>query len=214
MAGAGRMLPAGPCAVRVYLKAEPVCADGVARGPAQDDTPKPTNRNVFLYNSPSATFFVSQYGGFGQDDITVSLKVARPRKTWLGPSRLRMHVPSRCRTLLFCMPCVCAVVRAYEGAVANSSPPGRQPSAAVHIAVVCGTDQQVTAVMLSGAAWSAQANALADKLIKAGENFVSGLFFTAGYDPPFRLTGAAACWLAVPVLTMHCPLKSWPLFCK
>jgi len=35
----------------------------------------------------------------------------------------------------------------------------------------------------------AQANALADKLTKAGENFVEGLFFTAGYDPPFRLTG-------------------------
>ena len=38
---------------------------------------------------------------------------------------------------------------------------------------------------------AAQANALADKLIKAGENFVAGLFFTAGYDPPFRLTGAS-----------------------
>ena len=37
---------------------------------------------------------------------------------------------------------------------------------------------------------AAQANALADKLTKAGENFVGGLFFTAGYDPPFRLTGA------------------------
>ena len=37
---------------------------------------------------------------------------------------------------------------------------------------------------------AAQANALADKLTKAGENFVAGLFFTAGYDPPFRLTGA------------------------
>ena len=38
---------------------------------------------------------------------------------------------------------------------------------------------------------AAQANALADKLTKAGENFVAGLFFTAGYDPPFRLTGAS-----------------------
>ncbi len=46
--------------------------------PAQDDTPEPTNRAVYLHDTPSATFFVSQYGGFGQDDITVSLKVARP----------------------------------------------------------------------------------------------------------------------------------------
>ena len=38
---------------------------------------------------------------------------------------------------------------------------------------------------------AAQANTLADKLTKAGENFVAGLFFTAGYDPPFRLTGAS-----------------------
>ncbi|KAK9841012.1 hypothetical protein WJX81_005306 [Elliptochloris bilobata] len=73
----------------------------------QEDTPKPTNPAVFLHDTPSATFFVSQYGGFGQDDITISLK----------------------------------------------------------------------------------ANALADKLTTAGENFVEGLFFTAGYDPPFRLTG-------------------------
>ena len=43
---------------------------------AQDDTPVPTNRAVYLLDTPSATFFVSQYGGFGQDDITVSLKVA------------------------------------------------------------------------------------------------------------------------------------------
>jgi hypothetical protein len=43
---------------------------------------------------------------------------------------------------------------------------------------------------MTGAVCIEQANALADKLTKAGENFVSGLFFTAGYDPPFRLTGA------------------------
>ena len=41
----------------------------------QDDTPKPTNPDVYIHGTPSATFFVSQYAGFGQDDITVSLKV-------------------------------------------------------------------------------------------------------------------------------------------
>lgn len=42
---------------------------------AQEDTPEPTNSDVFLHETPSGTFFVSQYAGFGQDDITVSLKV-------------------------------------------------------------------------------------------------------------------------------------------
>ena len=41
----------------------------------QGDTPKPTNPDVYIHGTPSATFFVSQYAGFGQDDITVSLKV-------------------------------------------------------------------------------------------------------------------------------------------
>ena len=41
----------------------------------QDDTPKPTNPDVYIHGTASATFFVSQYAGFGQDDITVSLKV-------------------------------------------------------------------------------------------------------------------------------------------
>lgn len=70
----------------------------------QDNTPKPT-KEVFLQSTPAATFFVSQYGGFGVDDITVSTKAA----------------------------------------------------------------------------------ALASKLKAKGEDFVEGLFFTAGYDPPFRL---------------------------
>lgn len=43
----------------------------------QEDTPKPTSKDVYIHTTPSATFFVSQYGGFGMDDITVS-KHVRP----------------------------------------------------------------------------------------------------------------------------------------
>ncbi|EIE22365.1 SOUL heme-binding protein [Coccomyxa subellipsoidea C-169] len=72
---------------------------------ARDDTPKPSSKDVFIQSTPSATFFVSQYGGFGMDDITISAKAA----------------------------------------------------------------------------------ALAKKLLAKGESFQEGVFFTAGYDPPFRL---------------------------
>ncbi len=41
----------------------------------QDDTPKPSSKDVFIQSTPSATFFVSQYKGFGMDDITISAKV-------------------------------------------------------------------------------------------------------------------------------------------
>ncbi len=47
----------------------------------QDDTPKPISKDVFIQKSPAATFFVSQYGGFGMDDITVSAKVCTHRFT-------------------------------------------------------------------------------------------------------------------------------------
>ncbi|CAL8468672.1 g8212 [Coccomyxa elongata] len=71
----------------------------------QDKTPKPSSKNVFIQSTPSATFFVSSYGGFGVDDITVSAKAAD----------------------------------------------------------------------------------LAKKLQERGEKFQEGVFWTAGYDPPFRL---------------------------
>ena len=41
----------------------------------QDNTPKPT-KDVYLHSTPAATFFVSQFGGFVVDDITVSAKAA------------------------------------------------------------------------------------------------------------------------------------------
>ena len=41
----------------------------------QDNTPKPT-KDVYLHSTPAATFFVSQFGGFAVDDITVSAKAA------------------------------------------------------------------------------------------------------------------------------------------
>lgn len=41
----------------------------------QDNTPKPT-KDVYLHTTPAATFFVSQFGGFAVDDITVSAKAA------------------------------------------------------------------------------------------------------------------------------------------
>ena len=42
---------------------------------AQDDTPKPTSEDVYIHSTPSATFYVSQYGGYSMDDITVSKHV-------------------------------------------------------------------------------------------------------------------------------------------
>ena len=42
----------------------------------QDDTPKPTNKDVYIHETPSATFYVSQYGGFSMDDITVTEHVS------------------------------------------------------------------------------------------------------------------------------------------
>ncbi|KAK9915233.1 hypothetical protein WJX75_006502 [Coccomyxa subellipsoidea] len=71
----------------------------------QDDTPQPSSKDLFIQSTPSATFFVSSYGGFGMDDITISAKAAD----------------------------------------------------------------------------------LAKKLLKRGESFQEGVFWTAGYDPPFRL---------------------------
>ncbi len=41
----------------------------------QDDTPKPTNKDVYIHDTPSATFYVSQYSGFSMDDITVTKHV-------------------------------------------------------------------------------------------------------------------------------------------
>ena len=44
----------------------------------QDDTPKPTSEDVYIHSTPSATFYVSQYGGYSMDDITVSKHVCSP----------------------------------------------------------------------------------------------------------------------------------------
>ena len=41
----------------------------------QVDTPQPTNKDVYIHDTPSATFYVSQYSGFGMDDITVTKHV-------------------------------------------------------------------------------------------------------------------------------------------
>ena len=35
----------------------------------------PKNKDVFLFTSPKGTVFVSQFGGYLVDDITLSLKV-------------------------------------------------------------------------------------------------------------------------------------------
>ncbi len=69
--------------------------------PAQDDTPVPTNRAVYLHDTPSATFFVSQYGGFGQDDITVSLKVTPFFRTCCLSPRSPVCSICACRLILF-----------------------------------------------------------------------------------------------------------------
>lgn len=41
----------------------------------QDDTPQPKKKDVYIHKTPSATFYVSQYGGYSMDDITVSKHV-------------------------------------------------------------------------------------------------------------------------------------------
>ena len=46
----------------------------------QDDTPQPSSKDLFIQSTPSATFFVSSYGGFGMDDITISAKVCMPSR--------------------------------------------------------------------------------------------------------------------------------------
>ena len=59
----------------------------------QDDTPKPTNKDVYIHETPSATFYVSQYGGFSMDDITVTKHVspdACSKPSWEGDAWL-MH---------------------------------------------------------------------------------------------------------------------------
>ena len=58
--------------------------------PTQDDTPKPTSEDVYIHSTPSATFYVSQYGGYSMDDITVS-----------------KHVCSLSPGLLTILPCSC-----------------------------------------------------------------------------------------------------------
>ena len=48
----------------------------------QDDTPLPTNPNVYLHSTPGSTFYVSQFGGFLVDDITLSAKVGAFNFCW------------------------------------------------------------------------------------------------------------------------------------
>ena len=171
-----------------------VCAD--RRGPLsrQDDTPKPTNPDVYIHETPSATFFVSQYAGFGQDDITIGLKVALRLSfasllphTQSEPSAPPMGYLSACKVLQSAS--VGKEVWRTRGTGLGGSAKRLQ-----RCVLLCHAG--TAAGMLPGLRYKcrrrcpAQANALADKLTKAGENFVAGLFFTAGYDPPFRLTGA------------------------
>ena len=41
----------------------------------QESVPQPNNADVFLLTSPKGTVFVSQFGGYLVDDISLSLKV-------------------------------------------------------------------------------------------------------------------------------------------
>ena len=59
---------------------------------SQDDTPEPTSKDVFVHSTPSFTVYVSQYSGFGVDDITISRKVLQFHST---PIILSVHILCR-----------------------------------------------------------------------------------------------------------------------
>ena len=50
----------------------------------QESTPQPKNKDVFLLNTPKNKVYVSQFGGYLIDDLTLGLKVRALKRDLLA----------------------------------------------------------------------------------------------------------------------------------
>lgn len=128
---------------------------------AQDDTPQPTSKDVYIHDSPSATFYVSQYSGFSMDDITVT-----------------KHV----RSATAADSCHGEVSTASQDWQTLRLQSARRGLKAFGFCCTPNPNMNDSLLILVGL----QANDLIKKLGEDGEEFEKSFYFTAGYDAPFK----------------------------